>query len=395
MHAHKKDDSIYTCVFTSGATGGLKLVGDAFPFAKGGKFVLLTENHNSVLGIREIALGKGADFVAVDDPTAASAAEAFSCDAGGAPAKTNLFAFPAEENFAGAKFPVAEWTKFVHGLSRPECRWKVLLDAAALAPTNPLDLGALWRMGPAHAPEFVVISFYKMMGFPTGAGALLVRNDALPLLHQPYWGGGQVLIALPGAHFMVPASGKHEQLEAGTINFLSIAAVRNGLGALVRLGGPKAIQDHTWALTQWLYNEMAKTVHSAGSTAGSQKRPVFEIYGNHASGNRSQQGAIITFNVLRRDGSYVGFGDVAEAAEKAGFHLRTGCMCNPGACYAALRHSNVDIIQFAHNYASAPSHNDIRINGRPVGAVRLSIGYPTTFAELSSFLAFARRTFAT
>jgi len=39
----------------------------------------------------------------------------------------------------------------------------VLLDAAAFVPTNPLDLSVV-------QPDFVVISFYKMFGYPTGVG---------------------------------------------------------------------------------------------------------------------------------------------------------------------------------------------------------------------------------
>ena len=49
-------------------------------------------------------------------------------------------------------------------------RWRVLLDAAAFAPTQPLDLTAF----PA---DFVAVSFYKMMGYPTGLGAMLVRGS--------------------------------------------------------------------------------------------------------------------------------------------------------------------------------------------------------------------------
>ena len=53
-------------------------------------------------------------------------------------------------------------------------KWKVLLDAAAFAPTQPLDLSQF----PA---DFVAVSFYKMFGYPTGLGALLVRP---PPLHR-------------------------------------------------------------------------------------------------------------------------------------------------------------------------------------------------------------------
>ena len=50
----------------------------------------------------------------------------------------------------------------------------ILLDAAKWVGTSPLCL----RSVPA---DFVVLSFYKMIGYPTGLGALIVRNGAFYL----------------------------------------------------------------------------------------------------------------------------------------------------------------------------------------------------------------------
>ena len=36
------------------------------------------------------------------------------------------------------------------------------------------------------------MSFYKIFGYPSGLGALLVRNEALGLLQKRYFGGGAV-----------------------------------------------------------------------------------------------------------------------------------------------------------------------------------------------------------
>jgi hypothetical protein len=41
-------------------------------------------------------------------------------------------------------------------------------------------------------PDFVVFSFYKMLGYPTGLGALLVRRRVAHLLNRVYFGGGTV-----------------------------------------------------------------------------------------------------------------------------------------------------------------------------------------------------------
>jgi len=43
----------YKCIFTSGATAALKLVGEAFPWNRSSSFMYTMENHNSVVGIRE------------------------------------------------------------------------------------------------------------------------------------------------------------------------------------------------------------------------------------------------------------------------------------------------------------------------------------------------------
>ena len=53
----------YILVFTQNASGALKLVGESFPFAPGSRYLLTFDNHNSVNGIREFALAKGANVV--------------------------------------------------------------------------------------------------------------------------------------------------------------------------------------------------------------------------------------------------------------------------------------------------------------------------------------------
>src|SRR5579872_3702208 len=50
----------YILIFTQNASAALKLVGESFPFAPGGRYLLTFDNHNSVNGIREFARTKGA-----------------------------------------------------------------------------------------------------------------------------------------------------------------------------------------------------------------------------------------------------------------------------------------------------------------------------------------------
>ena len=90
------------------------------------------------------------------------------------PTHANLLAYPAQSNFSGVKHPLA-----LINAAR-DLGWHVLLDAAAFVPTNRLDLRAV-------TPDFVTISFYKMFGYPTGVGCLLIRNATLNRLRRPWF----------------------------------------------------------------------------------------------------------------------------------------------------------------------------------------------------------------
>ncbi|MBE0658520.1 MAG: aminotransferase class V-fold PLP-dependent enzyme, partial [Bryobacteraceae bacterium] len=52
----------YAAVFTSNASAALKLVGESYPFAPGGRYLLTFDNHNSVNGVREFARARGAEI---------------------------------------------------------------------------------------------------------------------------------------------------------------------------------------------------------------------------------------------------------------------------------------------------------------------------------------------
>ena len=83
----------------------------------------------------------------------------------------HLFVYPAESNFSGRKFPLSWENKYHNYSGSSRGRWFVLLDASAYVSTNSLDLSQ-------HPFDYVALSFHKMFGYPTGLGALLVRNSA-------------------------------------------------------------------------------------------------------------------------------------------------------------------------------------------------------------------------
>lgn len=65
----------------------------------------------------------------------------------------------------------------MHAKSDAHNQYFVLLDAAAYAATHALDMAAV-------QPDFLTVSFYKLFGYPSGLGALLVRKQAAQRLRK-------------------------------------------------------------------------------------------------------------------------------------------------------------------------------------------------------------------
>ncbi|MBA3947423.1 MAG: aminotransferase class V-fold PLP-dependent enzyme [Herpetosiphonaceae bacterium] len=176
------DPDEYTLIFTSNASGALKLIGESYPFIPESTYLLTFDNHNSVNGIREFARARGATvcYIPIAAPDLRVDQHALSATLSQArPGVHNLFAYPAQSNFSGVQHPL-EWIAAAQAYG-----WDVLLDAAAFAPTNRLDLSR-WH------PDFVDISFYKIFGYPTGTGCLLARKAALRKLRRPWYAGGTI-----------------------------------------------------------------------------------------------------------------------------------------------------------------------------------------------------------
>ena len=87
-----------------------------------------------------------------------------------------------------------------------------LLDAAALAPTSVFSL--------TDTPvDAMAISFYKMFGYPTGVGALVVREDFLARLRRPWFAGGTVDVVQAPGTIVTMTTELHERFEVSFCAF--------------------------------------------------------------------------------------------------------------------------------------------------------------------------------
>jgi molybdenum cofactor sulfurtransferase len=359
----------YLVCFTQNASGALRLVGEAYPFAPGGHYLLTFDNHNSVNGIREFARAKGAHVtyapvIPPDMRIDSGRLAAYLDDA--RPGEANLLAYPAQSNFSGVQHSL-DW------IARAQERgWDVLLDAAAFVPTNRLDLGR-WH------PDFVPISFYKIFGYPTGVGALIARKSALAKLHRPWFAGGTITVASVQGDRYFMAEGA-AAFEDGTLDYLSLPAIEIGLRHIDGVGRD-LIHNRVSCLTAWLLAALASLRHANGN-------PVVHIYGPVDAVDR---GGTVALNMYDANGHFIDHRIVEELANEAGISLRTGCFCNPGGGEVALGLSAEELSACFIRRPDRLALEEFRrcIDDKSTGAVRVSLGLVTTFADVYRFVEFA------
>jgi selenocysteine lyase/cysteine desulfurase len=249
--------------------------------------------------------------------------------------------------------------------------WDVLLDAASFAPSNRLDLSR-WH------PDFIDISFYKIFGYPTGAGCLLVRKTAASKLRRPWYAGGTITFSsvVANDHYLTPGPAGFED---GTVNYLSLPAVEIGL-RFIESVGIDLIHTRVMCLTGWLIDRLLSLHHSNGN-------PLIRLYGPP---NTHMRGGTIQVNFFDPDGRLFDCNDVERLANEERISLRAGCHCNPGAREIALGFTRQDLEVCFRDKDSITFEQFLHvIDGKTTGALRASIGLVTTFADVYKYVQFA------
>jgi molybdenum cofactor sulfurtransferase len=157
------------------------------------------------------------------------------------------------------------------------------------------------------------LKFYHLIfRYPTGLGALLVsRRGAKVLRSKQYYGGGTVQVVLASEkNFHVKRDQIVGRLEDGTIPFLSIIALSKSfeyMDRIIPLNSEEnfivRISKHVFNLAKYTYENMKEFKHYNG-------KPVIKFYQETDFSDRSRQGGVINFNVMRSDDSFVGFSEV-------------------------------------------------------------------------------------
>ena len=384
------DPTEFDLVFVANATAGIKLVTEAFRALPGGfSYVYHQACHTSLVGIREEAqeaLCSPSDDI--ESWISARKQVAFPCQR-----PNTLFAYPAQSNMDGRRFPLT-WASSLRNRASSSRQnntnraW-TMLDAAAYAATSPLDLS-----DSSSAPDFTVVSFYKIFGFPD-LGGLIVRRQAESVFDaRRYFGGGTVDVVVCAPREQWHASktqSLHDRLEDGTLPIHSISALGKALQTHTALfGSMERISAHSGFLADRLYAGLAASRHYNGT-------PVCRIYspprtpeGTAAHKLTAGHGPVVAFNIQNSQGAWVSLTEFDKLATLKRFHIRTGGVCNPGGVADALK---LEPWEMRHNFShglrcGSENGGDDIVSGKPTGIIRVSLAAMSTISDVDSFLAF-------
>lgn len=153
--------------------------------------------------------------------------------------RTRMVAVCHVSNVLGTVNPVKEMVAYAHARGVP-----VLIDGAQAAPHVEIDVRDI-------DADFYAFSSHKMYG-PAGVGVLYGREELLEKM-PPYQGGGEMIanVSFEKTTFAeLPL-----KFEAGTPDFVDIAALSECLGYIRRVGLDR-IAAHEHELLRWTTQEM-------------------------------------------------------------------------------------------------------------------------------------------
>ncbi|KUJ22341.1 molybdenum cofactor sulfurase [Mollisia scopiformis] len=379
LRCFNADPEEFDIIFVANATAGIKLVMECFRELEGGyNYGYHKDSHTSLVGVRESASSSRC----LDDEDVEQWLSGASGLVGeGASSDISLFAYPAQSNMDGRRLPLS-WSERVRANNSNGRVSYTLLDASAFVSTSALDLSDA-----STAPDFTVLSFYKIFGFPD-LGALIVRKESGTILQRrKYFGGGTVDVVLcMREQWHAPKSQSfHDRLEDGTLAIHNILALNTALEVHRELyGSMEKIARHTSFLARKLFDGLSSLRHENGEL-------VCVIHSSRSSTQHFSefQGPVVAFNLKNSYGAWISNTEFERLASVRNFHIRSGGLCNPGGVAACLQ---LEPWEMRNNFSAGyrcGAETDIYA-GKITGVIRASLGAMSTISDVDSFISFIR-----
>jgi molybdenum cofactor sulfurtransferase len=390
-----KGEEGWDLVFTSGTTAGIKLIGECFfgKEAEGREYVYLDQAHTSLVGVRGYAEAGGrGKSRAVSSNNLVNGWAGREESAG-----DRLVGIPAQCNASGRRYFHDQLFPHLRNNDRRApingARTYYLLDAAAyLSSSTRIDLST---MSHDDAPDYVVFSCYKLYGYPTGIGGLLIKRQSSEVIlrGKTYFGGGTVDALAPRSNWAMSRRGVTDVLEDGSVNVHGIIGVGQAEDVYDRLFG--SLRDRS----RYVKNLLRRLVEGMADIKHDGGQPVIKIYMESQEGMRwsqlgkggemADQGPIVNFNILHPSGRIIPPSEVDRLACIQNIHLRSGRHCNAGFIVNHLLNgSEREIIE---QYDQGVGCDQSAGGAVVTASLRVSLGIHNTPEDVDRFLDFVRR----
>ena len=152
------------------------------------------------------------------------------------------------------------------------------------------------------------------------------------------------------------------------------------------------MQEYVTCLGSYMSRRLQSLTHSNG-------QPLLRLYGKHYD-DPSRQSGIANFQLLKPSGELFGYRTASLVLSGAGFQVRDGCMCNPGACYRAVGVTDEEVRAKAMaadgNYAGwewIEVERDGKLVRLPLGSIRVSLGWMSRQSDIDSLVDFLMSTY--
>jgi selenocysteine lyase/cysteine desulfurase len=137
-------------------------------------------------------------------------------------------------------------------------------------------------------------------------------------------------------------------------------------------------------LTGWLLDNLVSLHHGNGA-------PSVRVYGPT---DLHMRGATVSMNFYDPKGVLIDHRKIEARASKANISLRAGCFCNPGAGEVAHGLTKAEMDEGFKNEERMTFEQFLtvleRTGGKSAGAVRISLGLASNFADVYRFMQFAQ-----
>ncbi len=221
-----------------------------------------------------------------------------------------------------------------------------------------------------------------MFGYPTGVGALLARRRGLDKLRRPWFAGGTITVASVQAdrHYLAPGAAAFEE---GTRQLPDDPGGRVRPVRSSSRSGSTRSTTRVGCLAGWLIDALVSLRHDNGE-------PLVHLYG---PANTIARGGTLALNFYDRVGRHLDHRLIERQANRERISLRTGCFCNPGAGETALGLSKGELDSCFLRSTRRMTFDQFRtcIDGKSSGAVRVSLGLASNFADVRAMRDFARQ----